>query len=85
MITQYSPCLLLHNIYIAHTMNQMPLKLLLPVLPSVLLSVCWINETTSNLIPFITIFNLGNKSHPALNQGSRVDGITRGSLISPKT
>jgi hypothetical protein len=29
-----------------------------------------------NLVPFITIFNLGiKKIQPALNQGSRVDGI----------
>jgi hypothetical protein len=48
---------------------------------------CWIDETALNLVPFIAIFNLGNKkkSQPALNQGSRVDGITWGSLISPKT
>jgi hypothetical protein len=53
---------------------------------SSLVTVCWIDETASNLVPLIAIFNLGNKkkSQSALNQGSRVDGITRGSLVSPK-
>jgi hypothetical protein len=53
---------------------------------SSLITVCWIDETASNLIPFIAIFNLGNKKgQPELNQASRVDGITLGSLVSPKT
>jgi hypothetical protein len=54
----------------------MPEKMLLPVSPSVLVTVCWINETASNLTPFIAIFNLGNKeSQLGINQGSRVDRI----------
>jgi hypothetical protein len=45
-----------------------------------------IDETAPNLVPFMAIFNLGNESsQPALNQGSRVDGLTRRSLVSPKT
>jgi hypothetical protein len=41
-------------------------------------TVCWIEETAWNLIPYKAIFNLGNKrSQPALNRGSGVDGITR--------
>jgi hypothetical protein len=65
----------------------MPEKTLLPRIAfSSLITVCWIDETASNLVPFIVIFNFGNKKdQQALNQGSRVDGITRGSLVSPKT
>jgi hypothetical protein len=39
-----------------------------------------------NLVPFKAVVNLENKEcQPALSQGSGVDGITRGSLVSPKT
>jgi hypothetical protein len=61
----------------------MPKKTLLLVSSSV----CWNNETASNLFPFIAIFNSGNiyiyikKSLPELNQGSWKVGIIRGSLI----
>jgi hypothetical protein len=52
---------------------------------SSLITVCWIDETASNLVPFIAVFNLGNKkSQSAISQGSRVDGISRGSLVSQK-
>jgi hypothetical protein len=52
---------------------------------SSVVTVCWIDETASNLVPFIIIFNLGDKkSEQVLNQGSRVGGITRGSLILPE-
>jgi hypothetical protein len=38
-----------------------------------LLTVCWIDETASTLVPFIAIFNLENKkSQPVLNKGSSV-------------
>jgi hypothetical protein len=51
-----------------------------------LVTVCWIDETASNLVPFVSVFNLGNKkSQPALNQGSKMGGITRGSFVSPKS
>jgi hypothetical protein len=51
-----------------------------------LVTVCWIDETVSNLVPLIAIFNLGNKkSQPALNQESSVDGMTREYFVSPKT
>jgi hypothetical protein len=53
---------------------------------SSLVTVCWIDERASNLAPFIAIFNLRNRKKSAvLTQGSRVDGITQGSLVSPKT
>jgi hypothetical protein len=46
---------------------------------SYLVTVCWVNETALNFIPFITIYNLEyKKCQLALNQGSRVDGITMG-------
>jgi hypothetical protein len=49
-------------------------------------TVCWIDETVRKLVPFIAIFNLGNKNgQPELNQGSSVVGIVRRSLVSPKT
>jgi hypothetical protein len=84
IITQYTLCPLLHNIYVTRTMNLMP-KRMLPVLPTVLI-VCWINETALNLVPFFAVSNLGNnKSLLALNEGSRVDGITWGSLVSTET
>jgi hypothetical protein len=37
-VTQYSPHLLPHNVYIAHTTNRMLEKMLFPLLPSVLSS-----------------------------------------------
>jgi hypothetical protein len=53
---------------------------------SPLVTVCWIDKTALNLDPFIAIFNLGSKkSEPALNQGNKVDQITWGPLILPKT
>jgi hypothetical protein len=64
----------------------MPKKMLLPISPLVLVTVCWFDETVLNCVPFFAVLNLGNKkSLPALNQGSRVDGITWGSLISSET
>jgi hypothetical protein len=88
IITQYSPSPLRHNVYIAHTTNLTPQKTLPKALPSVssLVTVCWIDEKASNLGSSITNFNLVNrKSQPALNHGSRVDGITRRSHVWPKT
>jgi hypothetical protein len=65
---------------------QCPRKRLSRIAFSSLVTVCWIDETASNLVYFIAIFNLGNKrNQPALSVGSGVDGITRGSLVSPKT
>jgi hypothetical protein len=65
----------------------MPEKTLLSILPfSSLITACWINEMASNLVLFIAGFNLGNeKSQLVLNQGSMVDGIKWGCLVSPKT
>jgi hypothetical protein len=43
----------------------MPEKTLLPVSSSVLSSVSSMDETASNLVLFIAIFNLGNKKRSA--------------------
>jgi hypothetical protein len=43
----------------------MPEKTLLPISPSVLVTVYWINEKASNLIPLIATFNLGGKKRSA--------------------
>jgi hypothetical protein len=63
----------------------MPEKILLPISPSVLFIVPCIDETASNFIPFIAIFNLVHKNgQPALNQGSRVDEITQDPMFRQK-
>jgi hypothetical protein len=85
-ITQYSPRSLPHNVYIAHTTNRIPEKNAFSRIAfSSLVKACWIDEMASNPVPFTTIFNLGNKKiKPVLNQGSRVDGITRGPAFRQK-
>jgi hypothetical protein len=50
-------------------------KCIFPMSPSLLSSVCWIDETALNLIPLITL----------VNQGSKADGITQASLVLLKT
>jgi hypothetical protein len=41
----------------------------------------WIDETASDLILFITVFNVGNEKSASAKQGGRVNGITWGSLV----
>jgi hypothetical protein len=43
---------------------------------SSLATVCCMNETLSNLVPFISVVNLGNKGNqPALNDGRAMEGM----------
>jgi hypothetical protein len=60
-ITQYSPHALRHNVYIVQTTNRMPDKTLIPAIAfGSLVTVCWINETATNHVPIVALFNLGN-------------------------
>jgi hypothetical protein len=81
--TQYSPRPLPHNVYVAHTTNRMPKKIIFSVSPSVLSS----QSVESMKQPrILSIFNLGiKKSQPVLNQRCKLDWIIRGSLVLPKT
>jgi hypothetical protein len=88
IITQYGPLLLPHNVYIIHTVQgiKCPRRCFFLHRLNSFVTVCWIDVTALNLVLSIVIFKLGTKkSQPVLNQGSRVNEIRRGSLVSPET
>jgi hypothetical protein len=85
-ITHYSPSRFRASFSSFIQRIQYPRKRFFSYRLQFLVTVCWIDGTASTRAPFVAIVNLGNKnSQPALNQGSRVDRMTRGSLVSPKT
>jgi hypothetical protein len=61
IIAENSSYQLRYKIYFTCVTYQMLQKTLRPLSPSVLSPVSWIDETASNIVSFIAIFNLGNK------------------------
>jgi hypothetical protein len=75
-----------HNVHIAHTTNRILEKTFLPISPSVFSSQSGgsMKQPGMSFLPSKFLIWKIKKSPPVLYQESRVDGITRGSLVSPK-